>query len=56
MSAVVLAGVPGVVDGMFHDRLAPELIPVAGVGLALVLAALLIGPFLGEVLAARATD
>jgi len=56
MSAVVLAGVPGVVDGLFHDRLTPELIPVAGVGLALVLATLLIGPFLGEVLAARAAD
>ena len=53
MSVVVLAGVPGIVDGMFKDRVAPELLPVAGLGLALLLAALLIGPFLGEVLAAR---
>ena len=53
MSAIVLAGVPGIVDGMFRGRVAPELLPVAGLGLALVLAALLVGPFLGEVLAAR---
>ncbi len=54
MSVVVLAGVPGVVDGVFRGRLAPELIPIAGLGLALTLAALLVGPFLGEVIAARA--
>lgn len=54
MSLIVLAGVPALVNGMFKDRLAPELLPVAGAGLALILAALLVGPFVSEVLAARA--
>ena len=53
MSLVVLSGVPGVVEGTFAGRIGPELLPLVGVGLALVLTALLVGPFVGEVLAAR---
>ncbi len=53
MTVVVLAGVPALVTGTFAGRLGPELLPLVGVGLALVLAALLVGPFVGEVLAAR---
>jgi CRP-like cAMP-binding protein/Zn-dependent protease len=53
MSLVVLSGVPKVVDGTFAGRIGPEFLPIVGVALALVLAALLVGPFVGEVLAAR---
>jgi putative peptide zinc metalloprotease protein len=54
MSAVVLAGVPALVNGMFGGRLPGELIPIVGVGLALLLAALQVTPLVTEVLAARA--
>jgi CRP-like cAMP-binding protein/Zn-dependent protease len=54
MSLVVLAGVPALVNGTLGGRLSPELIPVVGVGLALVLAALQVTPLVTEVLAARA--
>lgn len=53
MTIVVLAGIPSLVTGTLEGRLGPELLPLVGVGLALVLAALLVGPFVGEVLAAR---
>ena len=54
MSAIVLAGVPAVVSGTLGGRLPPELLPLVGVGLALVLAALQVSPLIAEVLAARA--
>jgi Zn-dependent protease len=54
MSVVVLAGVPAIVNGTLGGKLAPELLPVVGAGLALVMAALLVTPFVTEVLAARA--
>ncbi|HEY3218553.1 MAG TPA: cyclic nucleotide-binding domain-containing protein [Candidatus Limnocylindria bacterium] len=54
MSIVVLAGVPALVSETLGGRLAPELLPVVGVGLALVTCALLVQPFVSEVLAARA--
>lgn len=56
MSGVVLAGVPQLVDGTFTGRIGPELLPFVGGGLALILTALLVGPFVGEVLAARSTQ
>jgi len=54
MSVVVLAGVPALVNGMLGGRLIPELVPIVGVALALVMAALLVAPFVTEVMAARA--
>ena len=56
MSVVVLAGVPALVNGTLTGRLAPELLPIVGGALALVMAALLVAPFVSEVLAARASD
>ncbi len=56
MSLVVLAGVPALVDGIFAGRLSPELVPIAGGVLALTLAALQVGPFVSEVLAARSSS
>jgi putative peptide zinc metalloprotease protein len=53
MSLVVLAGVPALVNGIFAGRLSPDLLPIIGGALALVLAALQVGPFVTEVLAAR---
>lgn len=53
MSTVVLAGVPALVSGALAGRLAPELVPLIGGVLALVMAALLVMPFLTEVRAAR---
>jgi putative peptide zinc metalloprotease protein len=53
MSLVVLAGVPALVNGIFADRLSPQLLPIAGGALALILAALQVAPFVSEVLAAR---
>ncbi len=54
VSLVVLAGVPALVNGTLGGRLPPEMLPVVGVGLALVLAALQVTPLVTEVLAARA--
>jgi len=54
VSAIVLAGVPALVNGMLGGKLPPELLPVVGVGLALALAALQITPLVAEVRAARA--
>jgi putative peptide zinc metalloprotease protein len=53
MSAVVLAGVPALVNGTLGGKLPPELLPVVGIGLALGLAALQVTPLITEVLAAR---
>lgn len=53
MSAVVLSGIPQLVNGTFAGRIGPEFLPVVGVGLALAMAALMVAPFVSEVLAAR---
>jgi len=55
VSAIVLTGVPALVDGMLGGKLPPELLPVIGVGLALVLMALQVTPLVEEVRAARAS-
>ena len=54
MSGVVLKGVPALVTGTLGGRLPDVLIPIIGVGLALGMSALLVMPFVTEVLAARA--
>ncbi len=54
MSIVVLTGVPALVSGTLGGRLMPELVPIVGVVLALVMATLLVMPFVTEVRAARA--
>ena len=54
MSLVVLAGVPALVTGVLGGRVDPLVVPVVGGVLALVLAGLLLGPFVAEVVAARA--
>lgn len=56
MSLVVLAGVPALVDGMFKGKIVPELLPIVGGVIALILTALLVGPFVAEVLAARSAS
>lgn len=53
MSAIVLAGIPALVNGTLADRLAPQLLPIVGGVLALVIAAMMVMPFVAEVLAAR---
>lgn len=53
MSAVVLSGVPQLVSGTFTGRIGPEFLPIVGGGIALALAAMLVSPFVSEVLAAR---
>lgn len=53
MSAVVLAGIPALVNGTLAGRLAPQLLPIVGGVLALAMAALMVAPFVAEVLAAR---
>lgn len=53
VSAVVLLGVPGLVEGLLATRVEEGLRVLAGAAIALVLTGLLIGPFVGEVLAAR---
>ena len=54
VSAVVLLGVPGLVDGVLAGRVDGAMRALAGSVVALVLTALLVGPFVGEVVAARA--
>ena len=54
VSAVVLLGVPGLIDGVLAGRVDGALRALAGSVVALVLTALLVGPFVGEVVAARA--
>ncbi len=53
MTVLVLTGVPGIIEGFVPARFGAELRLVAGAGVALVMSALLIGPFVGEVRAAR---
>ena len=53
MSVVVLAGIPALVNGTLAGRLAPQFLPIVGGVLALVMAALMVAPFVTEVLAAR---
>jgi hypothetical protein len=55
MTIVVLAGVPALVSGVLDGRVPDELVPVIGSALALGLAALLVVPFVSEVVAARAS-
>ena len=53
MTAIVLAGVPGIVTGIVPPTVGEAVRLLAGAGVAVVLAALLIGPFIGEIAAAR---
>lgn len=53
MSVLVLTGVPGLVAGLLPGRVADELRVIAGLSIAFALTALLLGPFIGEALAAR---
>ena len=53
MTLLVLSGVPGIVSGIVPVSVGGEVRLLAGAGVALVLAALLVGPFVGEVAAAH---
>jgi len=53
MTLLVLSGVPGIVSGIVPVSVGVEVRLLAGAGVALVLAALLVGPFVAEVAAAR---
>lgn len=53
MSLVVLTGVPALVTGVLGGRVDPVVVPLVGAVLAVVLAGLLLGPFVSEVIAAR---
>jgi len=53
MTVVVLAGVPPLVTGVLEGRVPPAVVPPAGGVLALVMTALLVTPFVVEVIAAR---
>jgi hypothetical protein len=53
MSVIVLNGIPALVTGVLGGRVDPVVVPVVGGVLALALAALLLGPFIGEIGAAR---
>ncbi|HEV2251371.1 MAG TPA: cyclic nucleotide-binding domain-containing protein [Candidatus Limnocylindria bacterium] len=52
ITVLVLSGVPGLVAGIIPPGVADELKLLAGAGVALAMAALLVGPFVGEVSAA----
>ena len=47
-------GVPGLVDGVLAERVDATVRDLLGIVVALAIAALNFGPFLGEILAARA--
>jgi CRP-like cAMP-binding protein/Zn-dependent protease len=49
ITALVLSGVPGIVAGIVPATVGAELQLLAGAAVALVMAALLVGPFVGEV-------
>ena len=49
MTLLVLSGVPGFVTGIVPPNVGAELRLPAGAGVALVMAALLVGPFVGEI-------
>lgn len=53
VSVVVLLGVPGIVDGVLAGRVEGALRAAIGSVVALIFTAMLVGPFLGEVAAAR---
>ena len=53
MTLLVLSGVPGIVTGIVPAGVGDELRLLVGVGVALVLATLLVAPFIGEIVAAR---
>ncbi|HET8567908.1 MAG TPA: cyclic nucleotide-binding domain-containing protein [Candidatus Limnocylindria bacterium] len=53
VSGVVLLGVPAVVDGLLASTVADGTRVLAGTAIALVLTALLVGPFVAEVFAVR---
>jgi len=53
MTVVVLAGVPALVSAVLEGRVPSPLVPLLGGGLALALTALLVTPFVTEVIAAR---
>lgn len=53
VSAIVLLGVPGLIDGILIGRVDGALRALFGSVVALILTALLVGPFVGEVVAAR---
>jgi CRP-like cAMP-binding protein/Zn-dependent protease len=55
MSLLVLAGVPALVNGTLSGRIAPELLPIVGAGIALALAYLQVSPLVAEVRDARAS-
>ncbi|HLZ47386.1 MAG TPA: cyclic nucleotide-binding domain-containing protein [Candidatus Limnocylindria bacterium] len=53
MTLLVLTGVPGIVTGITPASVGAELRLLTGAGVALVMSALLVGPFVGEIIAAR---
>lgn len=53
MSALVLSGVPGIVTGIVPASVGAEVRLIAGTGVALVMAALLVAPFISEIATAR---
>ena len=53
VASIVLAGVPHLVDGILGGRVAEPVRSFIALVAALGLAALTVGPFVGEVLAAR---
>ena len=54
VTALVLVGVPGLVEGVLAERVDATVRDLLGIVVALAIAALNFGPFLGEILAARA--
>ena len=53
MTALVLSGVPGIVSGIVPPGLAAEARLLIGAGVAIGMAAMLVGPFVGEIASAR---
>ena len=56
VTALVLVGVPSLVEGVLAERVDATVRDLLGIVVALAIAALNFGPFLGEILAARADD
>jgi len=54
VTSIVLTGVPALATGILAGRLSGALVPIVGVGLAVVLATLQVMPLVGEVREARA--
>jgi len=53
MTMLVLSGVPGLIEGVAPAWVGAETRVALGVGVALVMAAMLVGPFVGEIVKAR---